>query len=138
MVKSKTNGVNGYRRSIIYLNHFCDAKGNHKYVCHLMKLLKLKAVIRRKRYNYKPHRPNLIVENTFNRQFQKEYKPIEVLLDVKEFKYNHSSKAYLSAVLDYGTNKIIDFKLSLPLIMLWYWIPLSRLEKLSSPLRPSP
>jgi len=39
---------------------------------------------------------------------------MEVLLtDVTEFKYGKSSKAYLSAILDYGANKIVAFKLSI-------------------------
>ena len=63
-----------------------------------MKLLKLKAVIRQKRYNYKPHTPNHVAENILNRAFQEEYKPMEVLLtDVTELPYGNNSKAYLSA-----------------------------------------
>lgn len=34
------------------------------------------------------------------------------LTDVTEFKYDKQSKAYLSAILDYGENKIKAFKLS--------------------------
>ena len=38
---------------------------------------------------------------------------MEVLLtDVTEFKYGNHSKAYLSAILDYGDNQIVAFKLS--------------------------
>lgn len=38
---------------------------------------------------------------------------MEVLLnDITEFKYGNHSKAYLSAILDYGENKIVAFKLS--------------------------
>ena len=52
-----------------------------------MQLLGLKAVIRRKRYRYKPHSPSHVAENILNREFQKEYQPMEVLLtDVTEFK----------------------------------------------------
>lgn len=106
-------GIYGYRRMTIYLNHFLDAKVNHKCVYRLMTLLGLKAVIRRKRYTYKPHKPQHVADNTLNREFQKEYKAMEVLLtDVTEFKYSKSSKAYLSAILDYGANKIVAFKLS--------------------------
>lgn len=77
---NKFNGIYGYRRITIYLNHYLDAKVNHKCVHRLMKLLKLKAVIRQKRYNYKPHTPNYVAENILNRAFQEEYKPMEVLL----------------------------------------------------------
>lgn len=97
----------------IYLNRFLNAKVNHKCVYRLMKLLGLKAVIRRKRYKYKYHSPMHVSENVLDRQFRKEYKPMEVLLtDVTEFKYGDHSKAYLSAILDYGNNKIVAYKLS--------------------------
>lgn len=110
---NKFNGIYGYRRITIYLNHYLGAKVNHKCVHRLMKLLKLKAVIRQKRYNYKPHTPNHVAENILNRAFQEEYKPMEVLLtDVTELPYGNKSKAYLSAILDYGVQKIIAFKLS--------------------------
>lgn len=106
-------GIYGYRRMTIYLNHFLQAKVNHKCVYRLMKLAGLKAVIRRKRYNYRPHNPLHVAENILNREFQKEYPPMTVLLtDVTEFKYGKQSKAYLSAILDYGTNKIVAFQLS--------------------------
>src|SRR5690625_8008518 len=48
-----------------------------------------------------------------NREFQKKYKKMEVLLtDITQFKYGMNSKAYFSAILDYGENKIIAYKLS--------------------------
>ena len=90
-----------------------NAKVNHKCVYRLMKQLGLRAVIRRKRYTYKPHNSEHVTENILNRAFQKKYHAMEVLLtDVTEFKYGSSSKAYLSGILDYGENKIIAFKLS--------------------------
>ena len=112
-VYEEHKGIYGYRRITIYLNHFLNAKVNHKCVCRLMNLLNLKAVIRRKRYAYKRHNPLHIAENILNREFEKEYQSMEVLLtDVTEFKYGENSKAYLSAILDYGENKIVAFKLS--------------------------
>lgn len=112
-VYEKHKGIYGYRRITIYLNHFMNAKVNHKCVYRLMKLLNLKAVIRRKRYRYKPHNPAHIADNVLNREFRKDYQSMEVLLtDVTEFKYGENAKAYLSAILDYGENKIVAFKLS--------------------------
>lgn len=106
-------GIYGYRRITIYLNHFLNAQVNHKCVYRLMQLSGLKAVIRRKRYNYKPHKPQHVAENVLNREFQADYHSMEVLLtDVTEFKYGGHSKAYLSAILDYGANKIVAYKLS--------------------------
>lgn len=112
-VYDEHKGIYGYRRITIYLNHFLNAKVNHKCVYRLMQLLKLKAVIRQKRYNYKPHSPQHVTENVLDREFQSDYKAMEVLLtDVTEFKYGSHSKAYLSAILDYSDNKIVAFKLS--------------------------
>src|SRR5699024_2549975 len=72
-----------------------------------------RAVIRRKRYTYKPHKPHHVAENILNREFQEEYNKIKVLLkDITEFKYGTNSKAYFCAILDYGENKIIAYKLS--------------------------
>src|SRR5690625_7871595 len=97
----------------IFLNHFLNAKVNHKCVYRLMQLLELKAVIRRKRYKYKPHSPQHVAENVLDRAFDVDYKSMEVLLtDITEFKYGSYSKEYLIAILDYRANEIIDFKLS--------------------------
>src|SRR5699024_8842560 len=91
--------IYGYRRMTIFLNHYLNARVNHKCVYRLMRLLELKAVIRRKRYTYKPHKPQHLAENILNRAFQEKYKKMEVLLtDITEFKY--------------GVNKIIAYKLS--------------------------
>ena len=112
-IYSEYKGIYGYRRMTIYLNHYRNAKVNHKCVYRLMRLLELKAVIRRKRYKYKPHSPQHVAENILDRAFEDDYEPMQVLLtDVTEFKYGNGSKAYLSAILDYGDNKIIAFKLS--------------------------
>ena len=35
-----------------------------------------------------------------------------LLTDITEFKYGDSCKAYLSAILDYGTGKIVAYQLS--------------------------
>ena len=106
-------GIYGYRRITIFLNHYLNAHVNHKCVYRLMRLLELKAVIRRKRYTYKPHKPQHIAENVLDRAFDVNYGAMEVLLtDITEFKYGRNSKAYFSAVLDYGENKIIAYKLA--------------------------
>src|SRR5690625_4343460 len=60
-----------------------------------------------------PHTPQHVADNVLNREFQSDYDAMEVLLtDVTEFKYGSHSKAYLSAILDYGANKIVAYKLS--------------------------
>src|SRR5690625_7905192 len=92
-VYDKHKGIYGYRRMTIYLNHYLNAQVNHKCVYRLMRLLELKAVIRRKRYNYKPHKPQHIAENVLNREFQEEYKAMKVLLtDITKLQYDSNSK----------------------------------------------
>lgn len=109
----KHKGIYGYRRITIYLNFFQGAQVNHKCVYRLMKLMGLQAVIRKKRYRYKASNPQHVAENVLNREFDKDYDSGQVLLtDITEFKYGESCKAYLSAILDYGANKITAYKLS--------------------------
>src|SRR5699024_11442136 len=102
-----------YRRMTIFLNNFLNAKVKHKCVYRLMQLLELKPVSSQKHYKYKPHSPQHVAENVLDRAFDVDYKSMEVLLtDITEFKYGSHSKAYLSAILDYGANEIVAFKLS--------------------------
>ncbi|EFR30458.1 IS3 family transposase [Eremococcus coleocola] len=109
----KYEGIYGYRRITIYLNYFRQAQVNLKCVYRLMKQMGLKAVIRRQRYRYKNHSPQHIAENVLNREFNKDYQAMQVLLtDITEFKYGDNRKAYLSVILDYGTRQIVAYKLS--------------------------
>src|SRR5699024_12462165 len=88
-------------------------KMKHRSVYRLMQILELKACISQKSYKYKPHTPQNVTENVLDRAFDDDYKTKEVLLtDITEFKYGSHSKAYLSAILDYGANEIVAFKLS--------------------------
>ena len=109
----KFKGIYGYRRITIYLNHYRGAQVNHKCVYRLMKSMDMKAVIRQKRRAFRRSKPVHTAENILNRQFQKSYPPMGVLLtDITEMKYGVGKKAYLSAILDYGANKIISYSLS--------------------------
>lgn len=78
-----------------------------------MKMMDMKAVIRRKKYIYKASTPVHTAENILNRRFKQKYLPLQGLLtDITEMKYGNNQKVYLSAILDYGTNKIISYSLS--------------------------
>src|SRR5699024_12458033 len=46
-----------YRRMTIFLNHYLNALVNYECVYRIMRLLELKAVIRRQRYTYNTHKP---------------------------------------------------------------------------------
>ena len=63
-----------------------------------MKLMGLKAIIRKKRYRYKSNTEEYTAANILNREFKKEYEPMALLLtDITELKYG-KEKSYLSAV----------------------------------------
>ena len=112
-VYESVQGIYGYRRITIYLNYYRNAKVNHKCIQRLMKLMGLKAVIRKKRYRYKSNTEEYTAANLLNREFKKEYEPMALLLtDITELKYGKGDKAYLSAVLDYGTKKIVAYQIS--------------------------
>lgn len=101
------NGIYGYRRMSIHLNHYRQARVNHKHVYRLMNGMDMKSVIRRKRYNYKKVRPEYTAENLLDRQFTA-HQPMEKLLTyITEFKLSDGRKVYLSAVLDLHTKKIV-------------------------------
>src|SRR5699024_12613433 len=79
-------GIYGYQRMTIFLNHFLNAKVNHKCFYRLMQLLELKAVIRRKRCKYKPHSPQHVAQNVLDRAFNVNYKSTAALLnDIPKF-----------------------------------------------------
>ncbi|REG25224.1 helix-turn-helix protein, partial [Jeotgalicoccus halotolerans] len=79
------DGIYGYRRMTIYLNHFRQAKVNHKHVYRLMKMMNLKSVIRRKKRRYKTVKPDYIAANILNREFHAA-KPMQKLVtDITEF-----------------------------------------------------
>lgn len=61
-VNEEVNGIYGYRRMTIYLNHYCEEKANHKCVYRVLTHLGIKSVIRKKRYHYKPHKPQNVAE----------------------------------------------------------------------------
>src|SRR5699024_12869647 len=64
-------GIYGYRSITILLNHYLNVRVNHKCVYRLIRLLDLKAVIRRKRYTYKPHKPQHLSKHILKLALQK-------------------------------------------------------------------
>lgn len=105
-------GIYGYRRMTIFLNFFKKAEVNHKCVHRLMKIMGIKAVIRRKRKNYVPHRVEHLAENLLDRKFQADNPMEKLLTDVTEFKLTNGSKRYLSAIYDLGSKEIVAYETS--------------------------
>ncbi len=69
----------------------------------------LKAVIRRKRLQYRRSTPEVTAENILNRDFTAEKLNEKWLTDVTEFKYGDNKKLYLSAILDLKDKGIVSF-----------------------------
>lgn len=74
-----------------------------------MKIVGLKSVCRKKRYNYIKSTPEVTAENVLNRKFSAENTCEKWLTDVTELKYGDGKKAYLSAILDLGDRSIVSY-----------------------------
>lgn len=64
------NGILGYRRMTMYINHFNQSKYSIKYIHRLMKVIHVHARIRRKHSNYVKVKPEQVGENILNRNFE--------------------------------------------------------------------
>ena len=114
----ESNGVLGYRQMCININREKIDKLPHrinvKRVHHIMQILGLKSVIRRKRPDYVKSTPEVTAENILNRDFKATVPFEKWLTDVTEFKYYvgpEVKKLYLSAILDLYDRRIIAYKL---------------------------
>ncbi len=103
------DGILGYRQMTIKLRREHNLKVNHKRIYRLMKIIGLKSVCRRKKYNYIKSMPEVTATNVLNRNFKAEHACEKWLTDVTEFKFGNGQKAYLSAILDLGDRSIISY-----------------------------
>jgi len=91
---------------------------NHKnysigYVHRIMKMVNIKARIRRRHSNYIKAKPEQVGENILNRDFNATHPNQKWLTDVTEFKIsNVKEKLYLSAIIDLFDNSIVAYELS--------------------------
>lgn len=100
----------GYRRITLLLRQ----KGqvvNHKTVLRLMRCLKLKSVIRVKKYKSYKGEQGKVVPNLLNRSFKAERPNQKWATDVTEFNVL-GKKLYLSPVIDLYNQEIISYQLS--------------------------
>ena len=100
----------GYRRMKLLLFN----KGhiiNHKTVFRLMGVLKIRSVIRAKKYNSYKGEQGRIAPNILNRNFKAERPNEKWATDVTEFKVL-GRKLYLSPVIDLYNQEIISYELS--------------------------
>lgn len=105
----KVEGIYGYRRMKLNINRKFNQNFNHKRIYRLMCIAGIQSVIRRRKKKYKRTIPQHVAENILNREFSAENPNEKWVTDVTEFKYGHSKKAYLSAILDLYDNSIISY-----------------------------
>jgi len=109
---NEVDGIYGYRRIADNINKRLSKNYNYKRILRLMRLLKLQAVIRKKKKRYVKSTPQHVAENILNREFNAEAPNHKWLTDVTEFKYGHEKKAYLSAIFDLYDNSIVAYVLN--------------------------
>lgn len=103
------DGILGYRQMTIKLRREHNLKVNHKRIYRLMKVVGLKSVCRKKKYNYIKSTPEVTAENVLDRNFKAEHTCEKWLTDVTEFKYGNGNKAYLSAIFDLCDRSIVSY-----------------------------
>jgi putative transposase len=106
----KHKGRLGYRRITLLLRQQGQII-NHKTVLRLMQLLKLKSVIRVKKYKSYKGEQGRIVANLLNRSFKAEKPNQKWATDITEFNVS-GKKLYLSPVIDLYNQEIISYELS--------------------------
>lgn len=106
----KHKGRLGYRRITLLLRQQGQII-NHKTVLRLMNILKLKSIIRVKKYKSYKGEQGKIAPNILNRSFKAEQPNQKWATDVTEFNVA-GKKLYLSPIIDLYNQEIISFELS--------------------------
>ena len=106
------NGILGYRRMTLYINHFNQTTYCQKYIHRLMSEIHIKARIRRKKSNYVKTKPEQVGENILSRDFEASHPNQKWCTDVTEFKIiGQKKKIYLSAIIDLYDRSIVSYEL---------------------------
>ena len=106
----KHKGRYGYRRITLVLRQQGQII-NHKTIFRLMQTLKLKSIIRVKKYKSYRGEQGKIVPNILNRAFKAEKPNQKWATDVTEFNVS-GKKLYLSPVIDLYNQEIISYDIS--------------------------
>lgn len=106
---AEEDGILGYRQMTIKLRREHNLKLNYKRIYRLMKIIGMKSVCRKKKYDYIKSTPEVTAENVLNRNFKAEHTCEKWLTDVTEFKNGNGGKTYLSAILDLGDRSIVSY-----------------------------
>lgn len=108
----KHNRTLGSLRMMIFINREYGTNYNHKRIRRIMRILGISSVIRRVRHACTIRSPKeQVAENILNRDFHADMYNQKWLTDVTEFKYGNGNRAYLSAILDLGDNRITSWAL---------------------------
>jgi putative transposase len=110
LIYHKHKGRLGYRRITLLLRKHGQLI-NHKTVLRLMRCLKLKSLIRVKKYKSYKGEQGRIAPNVLNRCFKAEQPDQKWATDVTEFNVS-GKKLYLSPVIDLFNQEIISYELS--------------------------
>lgn len=106
----KHKGRLGYRRITLLLRQDGQVI-NHKTVLRLMQMLRLKSIIRLKKYKSYKGEHGKIAPNVLNRAFKAEQPNQKWATDVTEFNVS-GKKLYLSPVIDLYNQEIVSYELS--------------------------
>lgn len=106
----KHKGRLGYRRITLLLRQEGQVI-NHKTVLRLMQMLKLKSIIRLKKYKSYKGEQGKIAPNILNRSFKAGKPNQKWATDVTEFNVS-GKKLYLSPVIDLYNQEIVSYELS--------------------------
>lgn len=106
----KHKGRLGYRRMNLLLRQHGECL-NHKTVLRLMQVLKLKSLIRIKKYRSYKGEQGKIAPNILSRSFKAEKPNQKWATDVTEFNVS-GKKLYLSPVIDLYNQEIVSYELS--------------------------
>jgi len=97
----------------MFINHFNKTNYSVGYIYRLMKILGVKAKIRRARPGYRKSKPEYTAENILNRDFTSDKPNEKWLSDVTEFKIiGQKQKLFLCAIFDLYGNSIVSYKMS--------------------------
>ena len=114
-IYKQRKGIYGYRRIQIELERQYGRCVNHKKVLRLMKVLGLRAIIRRKRKfenHCAPKTDTRVAENLLQRNFQAQAPNQKWVTDVTQFAVGEQ-RIYLSAIKDLFNNEIVAYHMSL-------------------------
>ena len=107
---NKNYGRYGYRRITLEL-HNRGYKINHKTVQRLMKVLKIKSMVRIKKYHSYKGMVGKTAPNLLQRKFNATMPNQKWVTDITEFALN-GNKLYLSVLLDLYNREIISYNIS--------------------------